>query len=125
MRARLPETLAEVQDRVHELSYGSRLRQDRKTAERINSLVATIDQLARLVPEKSLPDNLRHDIEQARLLKLVTVVDVDMQDPSDSEPAKQKSFDDLEGLRDFSPKTVERRRAAGHRIATKKLSVHL
>jgi predicted acylesterase/phospholipase RssA len=125
LRARLPKTLAEVQDRVHELMYGSRLRQDRKSAERVNRLVATIDELAKLVPKQSLSEKLRHDIEQARLFKLVTVVDVDMQDPSNGQPAPQHPLDDAEGLRDFSAKTVERRRATGHTIATNRLTSHL
>ena len=125
LRATLPRNLADVHDRVHELGFGSRLRQDHKSAERVNQLVATIEELARLVPERSLPADLRHRIERARLYKLVTVIDVDMQDPGDGEPDKQKPFDDLEGLRDFSPKTVERRRSAGYRIATRRLSAHL
>ena len=125
LRARLPKSLAEVQDRVHELMYGSRLRQDRKSAERVNRLVATVDELAKLIPEQSLSDKLRHEIEQARQFKLVTVVDVDMQDPSDGQPARQNPLDDHEGLRDFSPRTVEYRRAAGYIIATKRLTPYL
>ena len=122
LRSRLPRNLADVYDRVHELMYGSRLRQDRRSAERVNRLVATIDELAKLVPDQSLSDQLRHDVERARLYKLITVVDVDMQDPGDGQPAPQSPLDDSEGLRDFSPRTVEFRRAAGHAIATKRLT---
>src|SRR5690242_10908705 len=50
LRARLPRNLAEVQDRVHELGFGNRMRQDGATAKRVNDLVATIEALAALVP---------------------------------------------------------------------------
>jgi hypothetical protein len=38
-RARLPRNLAAVEDRMHELSFGNRLRQDQDNARRINALV--------------------------------------------------------------------------------------
>ena len=37
-----PKNLLGVADRVHELSYGNRVRQDRAAARRINKLVRTI-----------------------------------------------------------------------------------
>ena len=45
-RAGMPRNLAAVEDRMHELSFGNRLRQDHDTARRINALVETIDDLA-------------------------------------------------------------------------------
>ena len=53
LRARLPRNLPEVQDRVHELGYGNRMRQDGATAKRVNDLVATVEALAALVPAGS------------------------------------------------------------------------
>ena len=46
LRARLPRNLAAVEDRLHELNFGNRLRQDHDMARRINALVETIDELA-------------------------------------------------------------------------------
>jgi len=127
LRARLPTNLPEVQDRVHELSFGNRLRQDAKTAERVNRLVSTIDELASLVPAGAISEELRLQVQRARLLKVVTVVDVDMQNPqgSTANAAEQVPVDDSEGLRDFSARTVELRRATGYRITAEKLAGYL
>jgi predicted acylesterase/phospholipase RssA len=127
LRARLPANLAEVQDRVHELSFGNRVRQDRRSAERVNEFVSTIDELAALVPAASMPDTLRKAVERAHLYKIVTVVEIDMQNPNGgtARSAEQMEIDDSEGLRDFSPGTVELRRAAGYEIATEKLAGRL
>jgi NTE family protein len=84
LRARRPTNLPEVQDRVHELSYGNRLRQDTRSAERVNRLVTTIDELAALVPADAMPAALRREVQRAQLYKIVTVVDIDMQNPSGS-----------------------------------------
>ena len=120
LHAQLPQNLHEVDDRVHELSYGNRVRQDHETAERLNHLVATIQQLAKLVPESDLTSELRDDIAKAALLKVVRVVEIDMQNPH-PDPSQQQPFDDMEGLRDFSPRTIERRRALGREIALGRL----
>ena len=42
LTARLPRNLLDVTDRVHELGYGNRLRQDRAMASRINKLVSAV-----------------------------------------------------------------------------------
>jgi predicted acylesterase/phospholipase RssA len=126
LRARLPGNLAEVQDRVHELSFGNRLRQDSKTAERVNRLVSTIDELAELVPADAMPERLRREVERTRLFKVVTVVDIDVQNPAAGPMSSaQNPVDDTEGLRDFSARTVELRRSAGYRIAAEKLADYL
>jgi len=127
LRARRPTNLPEVQDRVHELSYGNRLRQDTRSAERVNRLVTTIDELAALVPADAMPAALRREVQRAQLYKIVTVVDIDMQNPSGStaSTADQRPADDTEGLRDFSARTVELRRSAGYHIAADRLAGHL
>jgi predicted acylesterase/phospholipase RssA len=127
LRARLPRNLPEVTDRVHELSFGNRLRQDARTAERVNQLVSTIEELAALVPAGELPEALRLQVERARLLKVVTVVDVDMQNPlgSTASSVEQVPVDDSEGLRDFSARTVELRRSIGYRITAERLAAFL
>jgi NTE family protein len=127
LRARLPTNLPEVQDRVHELSFGNRLRQDTRTAERVNQLASTIDELAELVAPEVMSEQLRRQVERARLFKVVTVVDVDMQNPDGSTAgsAEQAAVDDSEGLRDFSARTVELRRSTGYRITADKLAGYL
>lgn len=127
LRGRLPTDLAEVQDRVHELTFGNRLRQDTRSTERVNQLVATIEGLAELVPPDAMPDLVRSAVDRARLYKIVTLVDVDMQNPSGStgSGSDQIPTDDSEGLRDFSARTVEMRRVAGYRIASEKLAGYL
>lgn len=110
---RLPMNLPEVADRVHELGFGNRLRQDRSAAERINDLVQTIDKLAKLVGNQPLPNDLTEAIANARRYKVVAVIDIDLQ---------QNPADDEAGLRDFSRSTVERRRDRGYHEAMARLA---
>jgi hypothetical protein len=74
-----------------------------------------------------MPDLLRSAVDRARLYKIVTLVDVDMQNPSGStgSGSDQSPTDDSEGLRDFSARTVEMRRVTGYRIASEKLAGYL
>ena len=122
LRARLPQNLAEVQDRVHELSFGNRLRQDHDGANRVNDLIETICELAALVPEGKIAGDLKRRVDRANRFKVIKVLDLDMQDPEHSplpgrQEAEQDPADDQDGLRDFSPATVERRRAHGYEFA--------
>lgn len=119
LRARLPRNLAGVEDRMHELSYGNRLRQDHDTARRINALVETIDDLAALVPPAALDERMRARLDEARRYKIIdAIVNIDMQDPAVTlVPAAQRSADDKDGMRDFSPDTVRRRRRDGFQFA--------
>jgi len=119
LRARLPRNLAVVEDRMHELSFGNRLRQDHDTARRINALVETIEDLAALVPPEALDQRLRARLDEARRYKIIdAIVNIDMQDPSAAPvPAVQNPADDKDGMRDFSPETVDRRRRDGFRFA--------
>ncbi len=119
LRARLPRNLAGVEDRMHELSFGNRVRQDHDSARRINALVETIDELA----EKIAPDDrsgwLNARLDEARRYKVIDcIVNIDMQDPSATlVPAAQNPADDKDGMRDFSPETVSRRRRDGNKFA--------
>ncbi|MFL5198597.1 MAG: patatin-like phospholipase family protein [Microvirga sp.] len=126
LRARLPQNLAEVQDRVHELSFGNRLRQDHDSANRVNDLIGTICELAALVPEGKISGELKARVERANRFKRIEILDLDMQDPEHSplpgrQEAEQDPADDQDGLRDFSPATVERRRAHGYEFARRQL----
>jgi NTE family protein len=122
LRARRPANLADVQDRVHELSFGNRLRQDTRSAERVNELASVIGELAELVPPEAMTDELRGRVQRAALYKVVSVVDVDLQNPEDDTTGAEQPFDDADGLRDFSAATVERRRSAGYTIAAARLA---
>ncbi len=119
LRARLPRNLAAVEDRLHELSFGNRLRQDHDTARRINALVETIDELAIRVPPERVDEWLSARLEEARRYKIIeAIVNIDMQDPAAAlDPAAQRPADDKDGMRDFSPDTVRRRRRDGFRFA--------
>jgi NTE family protein len=119
LRARLPRNLAAVEDRLHELSFGNRLRQDHDTARRVNALVETIDDLAALVPPDALDERLQARLHEARRYKIIdAIVNIDMQDPAATlEPSAQNPADDKDGMRDFSPETVHRRRRDGFKFA--------
>jgi NTE family protein len=116
LRARLPRTLADVDDRLHELSFGNRIRQDRETAKRVNDFVRTIDELATLVPSEAVTGDLSARVAWARTFKTINVVNIDMQNPSGT-PQPEDVTDDEFGLRDFSTATVRRRRETGYRLA--------
>jgi predicted acylesterase/phospholipase RssA len=119
LRARLPRNLAAVEDRLHELSFGNRLRQDHDMARRINALVETIDELATKVPPDDRGDWLNARLDEAGRYKLVdAIVNIDMQDPAATlVPSAQNPADDKDGMRDFSPDTVRRRRRDGFKFA--------
>jgi len=123
LEARLPRTLADVDDRLHELSFGNRVRQDSDTARRVNKFVSTIDDLAQLVLPDKLSADLSERIAWARAFKTIKVVDVDMQFHSkQGQPRGEEPFDDEFGLRDFSSETVRRRREIGYRRARESLA---
>ena len=115
LRGRTPHTLAEVEDRVHELSFGNRLRQDHQVADQINDLIRTIEQLAPLVPAADMTPILQERVDRAREFKLVKVVDIDMQTRMQGDKVgAEDPTDDKDGLRDFSAATVACRRHHGH-----------
>jgi NTE family protein len=119
LRARLPHNLAGVEDRMHELSFGNRTRQDHDMARRINALVETIETLAEKVAPDDRSDWLDARLDEARRYKIIdSIINIDMQDPSVTlVPAVRSPADDKDGMRDFSPETVRRRRRDGHRFA--------
>jgi NTE family protein len=119
LRARLPRNLAAVQDRLHELSFGNRLRQDHDTARRINALVETIEELAAKVAPDDRSEWLNARLDEARRYKIIdAIVNIDMQDPAATlVPSTQNPADDKDGMRDFSPDTVRRRRRDGFKFA--------
>src|SRR5262249_49380844 len=119
LRARLPWNMAGVEDRLHELSFGNRLRQDHDTARRINALVETIGELAGKIAPDDSSDWPTPRLDEARRYKVLdAIVNIDMQDPfATLVPARQNPADDSDGMRDFSVETVRRRRRDGFKFA--------
>ena len=107
-----------IEDRLHELSFGNRLRQDHDTARRINALVETIEDLAALVTSEALDERLRARLDEARRYKIIdAIVNVDMQirHAQHSFPPRRTRPTTRIGMRDFSPETVGRRHRDGFR----------
>lgn len=115
-----PENLIGVADRVHELSYGNRVRQDSASAKRINNLLKLIEELEKAATAGgvALGPDLAQRVNDARGYKIAKTVQVDLQTPGKG----QARPDDEAGLRDFSPDTIAERRARGHDRAAKKLT---
>jgi predicted acylesterase/phospholipase RssA len=111
-KARLPESLPEVTERVDQLRFGNRLHQDASIAIRINELASAVDELAGLVTVE-LRKELADKVADARRYKLVTPVEIAL--------LPERSDADDYGFRDFSRAGVERRRRKGHDIALAKL----
>jgi len=119
LTGRRPENLLGVADRVHELSYGNRMRQDSASAKRINGLLRLIQDLARAAGGGgvTLDAGLAKRVEDARGYKIANTVEIDLQTPGKD----QTRLDDEAGLRDFSPDTIAERRKRGHERAARKL----
>ena len=109
LAAKPPRSFAEVSDRVNQLRFGNRLRQDKSTADQFNELIDTIEAVARLVPG-GLPADL-----QAKANKYKRVETVEISFSGDA------GYEDQNGFRDFSQDGVERRRAAGYKITRETL----
>jgi predicted acylesterase/phospholipase RssA len=108
LTGREPKNLLAVADRVHELSYGNRVRQDRAAARRINKLLRLVEDLEKAAG-KNLDEELRRQVIAARRYKIAKTVEIDLQTPGEG----QAGIDDEAGLRDFSPATIDERRRLG------------
>ena len=88
-------------------------------ARRINALVETIDELAAKVAPDDRSDWLNARLDEAGRYKIIdAIVNIDMQDPAATlVPSAQNPADDKDGMRDFSPDTVRRRRRDGFKFA--------
>jgi NTE family protein len=119
----LPKNFIEVDDRLTELRYGNRLRQDRDNARNINFLVETIEQLAAAVPEEARDAELAARIEYAGRFKVLdAITDIDLADPDlMAEAGLPAAADDSAGFRDFSASAIRRRHEAGYRLGQLKL----
>jgi NTE family protein len=114
--AKLPGSLLEVTERVDQLRFGNRLSQDTKTAQRVNDLITTIDELAKLV-SGDLPPKIAAGVRKARAYKYVKTVEISLDRKSETSGEY--------GFRDFSREGIERRKTAGRAMALAKLRSEL
>jgi len=114
--ARLPGSLLEVTERIDQLRFSNRLSQDTKTAQRVNDLITTIDELAKLV-SGDLPPKIAAGVRKARAYKYVKTVEISLDRKSEASGEY--------GFRDFSREGIERRRTAGRAMALAKLRSEL
>jgi NTE family protein len=120
----LPKNMIEVNDRLDELRYGNRLRQDRENAHTMNELLQTISELAAVVPEGSLDQQLEARVFGAaeRFKVLSAITDIDLADPElMAEAGLSLSSDQSGAFRDFSAAGIKQRRDAGYKLAQLKL----
>lgn len=118
-----PKNMIEVNDRLAELRYGNRVRQDRKNADTINDLVRTINDLAAAVPAGSLDRQLEDRVRDARNFKVLDeITDIDLTDPDlMAEAGIPLASDASDAFRDFSAAGIQRRRDVGYKLAQLKL----
>jgi predicted acylesterase/phospholipase RssA len=110
--ARLPRSLAEVNDRINQLRFGNRLRQDTKGAQTINELLSIIETLSGQITG-ALPPGLAQRVDRVKRFKQVRTFEIELADDSYTE-------DDY-GFRDFSRDGIEERRKRGHAQTLAKL----
>jgi NTE family protein len=106
--ASLPRSLTQVNERLDQLRFGNRLRQDTSTARQMNALIATIQDLSALLPGP-LSEDLQKRIDKANAYKLVKLIEISLTADAVS--------DDPNSFRDFSRDGIVARRDAGRRIA--------
>jgi predicted acylesterase/phospholipase RssA len=123
-RRALPKNMIEVNDRLDELRYGNRLRQDRKNADTIDDLVLTIEALAAAVPEGSLTPQLKQRVTNAGRFKVLDeITDIDLADPElMAEAGLPLSSEESGAFRDFSADAMKRRHDVGYTLAHLKLN---
>ena len=110
--AKLPRSLAEVNDRITQLRFGNRLHQDTKVAETINKLIATIEALRGQITTP-LPHGIEEQVAYAETFKRVQTFEITLAGTNYSE--------DEYGFRDFSRDGIEKRRKAGYALTMAKL----
>jgi NTE family protein len=108
LTARLPRSLTEVNERLDQLRFGNRLRQDSSTAAQMNKLIGTIQDLVARFPGP-IPQDLQEQIDKVTTYKRVELVNVSL--TADAVTGDANSF------RDFSREGILARRDAGRRIA--------
>jgi NTE family protein len=118
-----PKNMIEVNDRLDELRYGNRLRQDRANAHAINELLLTIGGLANALPKDMLTPQLEARVAAAGRFKVLDdITDIDLADPVlMAEAELPLSSDDSGAFRDFSAAGIKQRHDIGYKLARLKL----
>jgi len=118
-----PKNMTEVNDRLDELRYGNRVRQDRENARTINELLQTIGDLAAVVPDELLDQQLEARVFDARRFKVLdAITDIDLADPLlMAEAGFPLGSEDRGAFRDFSAAGIKHRHDVGYKLAQLKL----
>ena len=118
-----PTNMIEVNDRLAELRYGNRLRQDGVNARNINMLLRIIDDLAAAAPEGQLDQKLKDRVLDAGRFKVLDeITDIDLTDPElMAEAGLPLSSEESGSFRDFSAAGIKRRHDIGYKLAQLKL----
>jgi len=109
LRAALPNSFVQVDDRVNQLRFGNRLSQDAHNAKRINDLLGTIEALVPYAP----PEQQATARAQLDRFTKVTTVEVTLSDDG--------TYADPAAFRDFSQQGIEQRRARGYKTTRQAL----
>jgi NTE family protein len=105
---KLPDNLLAVNERVQELRYGNRLRQDQTAAKTVNKLVRAIDALRDQLAKANIAvDDNVGVLKDVASFKIAKTLQIELRD-SDS------LNEDASAARDFSPETLSKRRRIGH-----------
>ncbi len=118
-----PKNMIEVNDRLSELRYGNRLRQDGANAAVISELLQTVEALSAVVHEEAWDPQLVERVSRARRFKtLSAITNIDLADTDLMKEAGLSLESQESGaFRDFSAAGIQRRRKAGYQLAQLKL----
>ena len=75
--ASLPRSLTQVNERLDQLRFGNRLRQDSSTARQMNALIATIQDFRRSFPGRC-PTTCKKRVDKANAYKLVKLIEISL-----------------------------------------------
>jgi NTE family protein len=110
LKADRPVSFAQVNDRVNQLRFGNRLRQDVENAKLINKMISMIERLAPFAPQPLQ----REAKEKFGRFKQVKTVQISL--------SEDEKYFDMDGFRDFSFQGIEARREKGREIAFQKVT---
>jgi NTE family protein len=113
LRAALPNSFIQVNDRINQLRFGNRLLQDAENSRRISDLVVIIKSLIEHAPPR-LQETAHKTVQR---YKQVTTVEVLL--------AEDKDYAHGDDFRDFSLGGIQRRRRRGYELAKAKLASDL
>jgi len=113
LRAELPSSFIQVNDRINQLRFGNRLLQDVENADRISELVAIIKDLIQHAPP-SVRDRGQQSLQRYKHVKTVQIL-----------LSGDKDYAYADDFRDFSRDGIEYRRCKGYDLTKAKLTTEL